>query len=64
MSPTTSSQPLVVGGEPVVGTPTQQQLPAMSSERAERQKRKKMSDEEIYAKLRGIVSIGGNLCTR
>lgn len=30
----------------------------ISSERIERQKRKKMSDEEIYAKLRGIVSIG------
>lgn len=41
------------------GTPTQQPaFPAMSTERAERQKRKKMSDEEIYAKLRGIVSIG------
>lgn len=30
----------------------------VSNERIERQKRKKMSDEEIYAKLRGIVSIG------
>lgn len=30
----------------------------ISNERIERQKRKKMSDEEIYSKLRGIVSIG------
>jgi p21-activated kinase 1 len=62
-SPTSSQpSPLVGGmGDSVIGTPThqqQQQLPLMSSERAERQKRKKMSDEEIYSKLRGIVSIG------
>jgi p21-activated kinase 1 len=51
----------VVGG---LGSPHQHQPPLQPSgltsqeSRAERQKRKKMSDEEIYAKLRGIVSIG------
>ncbi|OXA46391.1 serine/threonine-protein kinase PAK 1 isoform X2 [Folsomia candida] len=54
ISPTTSQQPLPVGDPP----PPTTQVPPMPTERAERQKRKKMSDEEIYAKLRGIVSIG------